>query len=154
MPPKVPTMGVEWYKDGGIMTNPTLFGINGNNAMVGGEAGAEAILPLSDLWNKMGGFIDSAIGASVKLLAERIEDYQMGTSRVPLSTLSDRIASSGYAVAGTSGDGGAVSINYAPVYKFEGSVSKEDIIQAEEMSQDKFDNLMRQWIKDKGRTRF
>ena len=154
MPPKVPTMGVEWYKDGGIMTSPTMFGINGNNAMVGGEAGAEAILPLSDLWNKMGGFIDSAIGASVKLLAERIEDYQMGTSRVPLSTLSDRIASSGYAVAGASGDGGAVSINYAPVYKFEGSVSKEDIIQAEEMSQDKFDKLMRQWMKDKGRTRF
>ena len=154
MPPKVPTMGVEWYKDGGIMTSPTMFGINGNNAMVGGEAGAEAILPLSDLWNKMGGFIDSAIGASVKLLAERIEDYQMGTSRVPLSTLSDRIASSGYAVAGASGDGGAVSINYAPVYKFEGSVSKDDIIQAEEMSQDKFDKLMRQWMKDKGRTRF
>lgn len=154
MPPKVPTMGVEWYKDGGIMTNPTLFGINGNNAMVGGEAGAEAILPLSELWSKMGGFIDSAIGASVKLLAERIEDYQMGTSRIPLSTLSDRIASSGYAVAGASGDGGAVSINYAPVYKFEGSVSKEDIIQAEEMSQDKFDKLMKQWMKDKGRTRF
>lgn len=154
MPPKVPTMGVEWYKDGGIMTNPTLFGINGNNAMVGGEAGAEAILPLSELWSKMGGFIDSAIGASVKLLAERIEDYQMGTSRVPLSTLSDRIASSGYAVAGASEDSGAVSINYAPVYKFEGSVSKEDIIQAEEMSQDKFDKLMRQWMKDKGRTRF
>lgn len=154
MPPKVPTMGVEWYKDGGIMTNPTLFGINGNNAMVGGEAGAEAILPLSELWSKMGGFIDSAISASVKLIAERIEDSQMGTGRVPLSTLSDRIASSGYAVAGASGDGGAVSINYSPVYKFEGSVSKEDIIQAEEMSQDKFDKLMKQWMKDKGRTRF
>lgn len=154
MPPKVPTMGVEWYKDGGIMTNPTLFGINGNNAMVGGEAGAEAILPLSELWRKMGGFIDSAISASVKLIAERIEDSQMGTGRVPLSTLSDRIASSGYAVAGASGDGGAVSINYSPVYKFEGSVSKEDIIQAEEMSQDKFDKLMKQWMKDKGRTRF
>ncbi|MBO1870073.1 phage tail tape measure protein [Lachnoanaerobaculum sp. Marseille-Q4761] len=154
MPPKVPTMGVEWYKDGGIMTNPTLFGINGNNAMVGGEAGAEAILPLSELWSKMGGFIDSAISASVKLLAERIEDSQMGTGRVSLSTLSDRIASSGYAVAGESGDGGAVSINYSPVYKFEGSVSKEDIIQAEEMSQDKFDKLMKQWMKDKGRTRF
>ena len=154
MPPKVPTMGVEWYKDGGIMTNPTLFGINGNNAMVGGEAGAEAILPLSELWSKMGGFIDSAIGASVKLLAERIEDYQMGTSRIPMSTLSDRIASTGYAVAGASGDGGAVSINYSPVYKFEGSVSKEDIIQANEMSQDKFDKLMKQWMKDKGRTRF
>ncbi|WP_314163394.1 phage tail tape measure protein [Lachnoanaerobaculum gingivalis] len=154
MPPKVPTMGVEWYKDGGIMTNPTLFGINGNNAMVGGEAGAEAILPLSELWSKMGEFIDSAISASVKLIAERIEDSQMGTGRVPLSTLSDRIASSGYAVAGASGDGGAVSINYSPVYKFEGSVSKEDIVKAEEMSQDKFDKLMRQWMKDKGRTKF
>ena len=153
-PPKVPTLGVEWYKDGGIMTSPTLFGINGNNAMVGGEAGAEAILPLSELWSKMGGFIDSAISASVKLIAERIEDSQMGTGRVPLSTLSDRIASSGYAVAGASGDGGAVSINYAPVYKFEGSVSKDDIIQANEISQDKFDKLMRQWMKDKGRTRF
>ena len=153
-PPKVPTLGVEWYKDGGIMTSPTMFGINGNNAMVGGEAGAEAILPLSDLWNKMGEFIDSAIGASVKLLTERIEDSQMGTSRVPLSTLSDRIASSGYAVAGASEDSGAVSINYAPVHKFEGSVSKDDIIQANEISQDKFDKLMRQWMKDKGRTSF
>jgi len=126
----------------------------GRNAMVGGEAGAEAILPLSDLWNKMGGFIDSAIGESVKILAERIEDFQTGTNRVSLSTLSDRIASSGYTVAGASGDGGAVSINYAPVYKFEGSVSKDDIIQANEISQDKFDKLMRQWMKDKGRTRF
>lgn len=153
-PPKVPTLGVEWYKDGGIMTSPTMFGINGNNAMVGGEAGAEAILPLSDLWNKMGGFIDSAIGESVKILAERIEDFQTGANRVPLSTLSDKIASSGYTVAGASGDGGAVSINYAPVYKFEGSVSKDDIIQANEISQDRFDKLMRQWMKDKGRIRF
>ncbi len=30
------------------MTAPTLFGFNGNNAMVGGEAGPEAILPLND----------------------------------------------------------------------------------------------------------
>jgi len=29
------------------MTKPTLFGMNGNRAMVGGEAGAEAILPLN-----------------------------------------------------------------------------------------------------------
>ena len=29
------------------MTAPTLFGFNGNNAMVGGEAGPEAVLPLN-----------------------------------------------------------------------------------------------------------
>ena len=154
-PPKVPTMGVEWYKDGGIMTSPTMFGINGNSAMVGGEAGAEAILPLSDLWSKMGGFIDSAIGASVKLLAERIEDFQMGTNRVPLSTLSDRIATSGYAVEGAGGDNGAVSINYAPVYHFEGvAPTKDDIVQAEKESQSEFDKKMEQWLKRKRRVNF
>ena len=154
-PPKVPTMGVEWYKDGGIMTSPTMFGINGNSAMVGGEAGAEAILPLSDLWSKMGGFIDSAIGASVKLLAERIEDLQMGTNRVPLSTLSDRIATSGYEVEDAGRDNGAVSINYAPVYHFEGAApTKDDIVQAEKESQSEFDKKMEQWLKRKRRVNF
>ena len=154
-PPKVPTMGAEWYKDGGIMTSPTMFGINGNSAMVGGEAGAEAILPLSDLWSKMGGFIDSAIGASVKLLAEHIEDFQMGTNRVPLSTLSDRIATSGYAVEGAGSDNGAVSINYAPVYHFEGAApTKDDIVQAEKESQSEFDKKMEQWLKRKRRVNF
>lgn len=52
-PPSVPSFGVEWYKKGGIMTRPTMFGMNGINAMVGGEAGAEAILPLDMLWSKL-----------------------------------------------------------------------------------------------------
>ena len=43
----VPSIGIEWYAKGGIMTKPTLFGMNGNRAMVGGEAGAEAIIPLN-----------------------------------------------------------------------------------------------------------
>lgn len=44
----IPSIGIDWYAKGGIMTSPTLFGINGNRAMVGGEAGDEAILPLND----------------------------------------------------------------------------------------------------------
>lgn len=47
-PSTKPQFGVEFYKKGGIMTSPTLFGMNGNNAMVGGEAGDEAVLPLND----------------------------------------------------------------------------------------------------------
>jgi hypothetical protein len=43
----VPSIGVEWYAKGGIMTGPTVFGMNGNNLMVGGEAGSEAVLPLN-----------------------------------------------------------------------------------------------------------
>lgn len=45
----VPKLGVEWYAKGGIMTRPTIFGMNGSNLMGGGEAGPEAILPISTL---------------------------------------------------------------------------------------------------------
>ena len=44
----LPRIGVEWYAKGGIMNGPTVFGMNGNNLMVGGEAGKEAILPLNE----------------------------------------------------------------------------------------------------------
>ena len=44
----VPSISIEWYAKGGIMTKPTLFGMNGNNMMVGGEAGNEAVLPLNE----------------------------------------------------------------------------------------------------------
>lgn len=58
-PPSVPKFSVEYYKDGGIMMNPTMFGFNpmSGKAMVGGEAGPEAILPLNklpELLNKAG----------------------------------------------------------------------------------------------------
>ncbi len=52
-PPSTPSFDVEWYKNGGIMTKPTMFGINNGNAMVGGESGAEAILPLDKFWNNL-----------------------------------------------------------------------------------------------------
>ena len=45
----IPKLGIEWYAKGGVMEKPTVFGRNGNNAMVGGEAGAEAIAPISTL---------------------------------------------------------------------------------------------------------
>lgn len=42
----IPKLGIEWYAKGGVFEKPTVFGMNGNRAMVGGEAGAEAIVPL------------------------------------------------------------------------------------------------------------
>lgn len=58
-PPSVPKFGVEWYRDGGIMMDPTMFGINGftGNMMVGGEDGPEAIAPI-DLLQK---YVDDAV---------------------------------------------------------------------------------------------
>lgn len=43
----LPKIGVEWYAKGGILTKPTAFGLNGNQVMVGGEAGREAVIPLN-----------------------------------------------------------------------------------------------------------
>lgn len=46
---KIPSLGIDWYAKGGILTQPTAFGMNGNNLMVGGEAGAEAVAPIDTL---------------------------------------------------------------------------------------------------------
>ena len=48
-PPQIPSISVEWYAKGAVLKRPTLFGFNGGRAMVGGEAGPEAIAPVSTL---------------------------------------------------------------------------------------------------------
>ena len=55
----MPKFSVSYYADGGIMTKPTLFGINGNKAMVGGEAGPEAILPLDNFYKHLDKKLDN-----------------------------------------------------------------------------------------------
>lgn len=59
-PPSVPSLGIEWYADGGVLMNPTMFGMNGNKAMIGGEAGPEAVAPISTLT----GYISDAVNNS------------------------------------------------------------------------------------------
>lgn len=44
----LPSISVEWFAKGGILTKPTAFGMVGNKLAVGGEAGAEAVLPLNE----------------------------------------------------------------------------------------------------------
>jgi hypothetical protein len=46
---QLPKFNVEWYANGGILTNPTIFGMQNGHLLGGGEAGAEAVLPLSNL---------------------------------------------------------------------------------------------------------
>ena len=57
VPPRVPHLSIDWYKEGGIMTRPTLFGMNGSALMAGGEAGSEAILPLKSFYDKLEGML-------------------------------------------------------------------------------------------------
>lgn len=64
-PPSIPKIGVEWYKDGGILTGPTIFGANNGSLLGGGEAGREAVLPLSELWQNMRSVVAGVVGSAV-----------------------------------------------------------------------------------------
>lgn len=59
---KLPKIGVDWFAKGGILTKPTVFGQNGNSLMVGGEAGKEAVAPLSDLM----GYVEKAVANQMR----------------------------------------------------------------------------------------
>ena len=63
-PPSVPHLSIDWYKEGGIMTSPTIFGMNGSSLMAGGEAGAEAILPLAGFYKQLETMISSHLNTS------------------------------------------------------------------------------------------
>lgn len=53
----IPKLGLEWNAKGGIMTRPTAFGYANGKVQMGGEAGAEAILPLKTFWNNLSQYI-------------------------------------------------------------------------------------------------
>ena len=68
-PPSVPHLSIDWYKEGGIMTKPTVFGMNGSALMAGGEAGSEAILPLSGFYKQLEAMLTE------KLNTHNVEKY-------------------------------------------------------------------------------
>lgn len=70
-PPSVPHINIDWYKEGGIMAGPTIFGMNGSSLMAGGEAGKEAILPLTEFYTKLESILSSRLntGTMEKYLA-------------------------------------------------------------------------------------
>lgn len=71
-PPSVPKFSIEWYKHGGIMTEPTLFDYNPltGKARVGGEAGDEAIAPIDLLQ----GYVATAVASQYNIIAETLEN--------------------------------------------------------------------------------
>lgn len=73
-PPSVPKLSIDWYKEGGIFTKPTIFGTQYGFKGVG-EAGAEAVLPI----DKLEGYMVSAIEktqnvVNLQSLANAIEE--------------------------------------------------------------------------------
>ena len=59
---QLPKFDVQWYANGGILTNPTIFGMQGGHLLGGGEAGAEAVLPLSNLQTMITEGMTQALG--------------------------------------------------------------------------------------------
>lgn len=78
----VPKLSVEWYKDGGIMTKPTVFDYNPttHTARVGGEAGAEAIAPIDTLM----GYVETAVRNETNGLSYQVQRlYEIVASYLP-----------------------------------------------------------------------
>ena len=81
-PPSIPTIGIDWYANGAILKKPTVFGMNGNSPMVGGEAGPEAIAPISELKKYLGNsgttyniYIDGIKYNDGDMVDRRISDF-------------------------------------------------------------------------------
>lgn len=60
----IPTgFDVKWYAKGGILTQPTLFGMNNGSLLGGGEAGREAVVPLSEMYSRIDEMLDKKLSA-------------------------------------------------------------------------------------------
>ena len=55
----VPTLSIDWYKTGGIFDSPSVIGV--------GEAGAEAVVPLDKLWDKLDRIADGSGGIVINI---------------------------------------------------------------------------------------
>lgn len=102
-PPSVPHFGISWYKDGGILTRPTIFGAAGNNLLAGGEAGAEAVVPLATLWDKLETMITSVFNTA---------STTGGSSGEGLTSTAGRLLTLDDFSLGSLADGGGVVVYY------------------------------------------
>lgn len=88
----IPKFGLKWYASGGIMTRPTIFGVNGNTLLGGGERGAEAILPLSVLWNKLETFLQPQRALAPATVNHNTITVKVYSNNEDDATLADKVA--------------------------------------------------------------
>ncbi|EAC9688693.1 hypothetical protein B5G96_16290 [Listeria monocytogenes] len=84
---KIPKLSVDWFAKGGILTKPTIFGTNGNSLMAGGEAGKEAVAPLSDLM----AYVEKAVANQIGNKGDEIHLHLTTYGAMPKETM-DQIA--------------------------------------------------------------
>lgn len=74
----LPSFSVQWYKDGGILNGAQIFGQMGGTMLGGGEAGQEAVLPLTELWKHMKEVVGSVVKGENEESASNVQ--QTGAS--------------------------------------------------------------------------
>lgn len=170
-PPSVPHFGIEWYKEGGILNGAQIFGAMGNKLLGGGEAGKEAVLPLSELWTQMRSMLADTLQAASAGNSDGSLGNMIGTGLGFLADKLQGISGTGYSItalldalrgnrpqpapAGGGQPGPAPSIIYNPTYQFYGGTpSKEDLVEAGRISQEEFNEMMDKYKRDHDRTDF
>ena len=68
---KLPSFSVKWNAQGGILTDATIFGMKGNTLLGGGEAGDEAIAPISLLQDYVKTAVQSENEGIIRTLIEQ-----------------------------------------------------------------------------------
>lgn len=169
-PPSIPKIGVEWYKDGGILTGPTIFGANNGSLLGGGEAGREAVLPLSELWSNMRSVVAGVVGSAVPQqtaadggagMFDRINQLVNGgqaegvggsVTKELYNTVNNNSTVNKTSEANTSDNSSRVV--FSPQITIQGNASKEDVNSALQMSQAEFERMYAEHERQKGRTAF
>ena len=87
----LPKFSIAWYAKGGVMKSPTIFGVAGNNLLGGGEAGPEAIAPISVLQKYIREAVSGSMSDFVGRLKRAVESETVSIS----SVLGSRVGESG-----------------------------------------------------------
>jgi hypothetical protein len=75
-PPSVPKFSVSWYQDGGILYGAQLFGKLGSKLLGGGEAGPEAVLPLSKFYHELESILGKQRSSTSLVVQVDIEHFE------------------------------------------------------------------------------
>ena len=87
-PPSVPHFSISWYKkameDGMILNSPTIFGMQGNHLLAGGEAGSETVVGTQSLMEMIRNAVNSMAsqtnfnygGVTINLYAQPDQDIR------------------------------------------------------------------------------
>ena len=128
--------------------------------MGGGEAGKEAVLPLAELWSNMKSIVAGVVQGNQNDGAASVFDRMkqlvgIQSNGQPAESVTKQLynnVTTSNTTNRTKEDNS--STDSSPSVVIQGNASKEDVNEALEMSQQKFNEMMDRWKKGKERTSF